>query len=162
MALICRLYGIVCVLCKTRFTFPRINGPIAAKQVKKQCCAFYHPRSNLSCNKSGCCRLWKVPKGRAVYFLLQNLFMLRVLPAQGKLVFQQVTKWRISSIWRDSRVILSCQKSVLTKYLQQPDLLVKRAISLFYSFCSIVAMKLETSFFLMLLTCPMSFTLWVI
>ena len=23
----CRLYGIVCVLCKTRLIFPRINGP---------------------------------------------------------------------------------------------------------------------------------------
>ena len=32
---------------------------LAAKRVKKRCCAFYHPRSNMSCNKSGCCRLRK-------------------------------------------------------------------------------------------------------
>ena len=31
-----------------RLIFPRINGPIGAKQVKKQCFAFYHPRLNLS------------------------------------------------------------------------------------------------------------------
>ena len=32
---------------------------IAAKQVQKRCCAFYHPRSNLSCNKSVYCKLCK-------------------------------------------------------------------------------------------------------
>ena len=30
---------------------------IAAKRVKKKCCAFYQPHSNLSCNKSGFCKL---------------------------------------------------------------------------------------------------------
>lgn len=30
---------------------------IAARRVKKRCCPFYLPRSNLSCNKSGCCNL---------------------------------------------------------------------------------------------------------
>ena len=30
---------------------------ISAKRVEKECCAFYHPHSNLSCNKSGCCKL---------------------------------------------------------------------------------------------------------
>ena len=28
---------------------------MAAKQVEMLCCAFYHPCSNLSCDKSGCC-----------------------------------------------------------------------------------------------------------
>ena len=30
---------------------------IAAKRVEKRCCEFYQPRSNLFCNKSGCCKL---------------------------------------------------------------------------------------------------------
>ena len=30
---------------------------ISAKRVEKQCCAFNHPRSNLSCTRSGC-RKW--------------------------------------------------------------------------------------------------------
>ena len=30
---------------------------VAAKGVGKRCCAFYHPRSNLSCNKSCCSKL---------------------------------------------------------------------------------------------------------
>ena len=29
----------------------------AAKRFEKQCCAFYHLCSNLSCSKSGCCKL---------------------------------------------------------------------------------------------------------
>ena len=32
---------------------------IAAKRVEKRCCAFYHQRSDLSYDKSGCCRLRK-------------------------------------------------------------------------------------------------------
>ena len=42
------------------------------------------------------------------YFLLkQNLHMLRVLLAQGKL---GCSKWRKSQVWRDSHMILSNQK----------------------------------------------------
>ena len=32
---------------------------IAAKRIEKRCYAFYHQGSNLSCDKSGCCRLRK-------------------------------------------------------------------------------------------------------
>ena len=41
--------------------------------------------------------------------------MLRVLPAQGKLILQQVTEWRNFFVWRDSRVLLCNQKSVFTQ-----------------------------------------------
>ena len=49
--------------------------------------------THLSCNKSVCCRLWKVTAKRReyLYFLQQYLYMLPVLPAQGKLVLKQVT-----------------------------------------------------------------------
>ena len=49
--------------------------------------------THLSCNKWGCCRLWKVTAKRReyLYFLQQYLYMLRVLPAQGKLVLKKVT-----------------------------------------------------------------------
>ena len=49
------------------------------------------------------------------YSLQQNLYMSRVLPAQDKLVLPQVTQ--IRSVMRDSRVILSNQKSwVFTQF----------------------------------------------
>ena len=65
---------------------------MATKRVEKECYAFYHPRSNLSGNKPGCFSLQKVvQKAESSCFLQQNLYMLRVLPAQGKLVLQQVT-----------------------------------------------------------------------
>ena len=66
---------------------------IAVKRVEMRRCAFYQSPSNLSCNKSGCCRVRKVvaESREWFYFLQQNLYMLRVLPAQGKLVLQQVT-----------------------------------------------------------------------
>ena len=59
---------------------------------EKRCCASC-PQSNLSCNKSGCCRLRKVVAvtREQLYILEQNLHMLRVLPAQGNLVLQHVT-----------------------------------------------------------------------
>ena len=46
--------------------------------------AFYHPRSNLFFNNSGWCRLRKV--------VVQNLYMLCILPTQGKLVLQQAVE----------------------------------------------------------------------
>ena len=66
---------------------------IATKLVEMRRCTFYQSPSNLSCNKSGCCKLRKVvaESRELFYFLHQNLYMLRVLRAQGKLVLQQVT-----------------------------------------------------------------------
>ena len=61
---------------------------ITAKRVEKRCCEFYHPRSNQSCNQLGCCRLRKVVAESREYFY---------------------------RVWRDSRVILSKQKSVFTQ-----------------------------------------------
>ena len=48
----------------------------------------------MSFNKSGCCKsVRKVgAESRDLFYVLaQNLYMLHVLPAQDKLVFQQVT-----------------------------------------------------------------------
>ena len=50
------------------------------------------PAFNLSCNKSGCCSLRKVvaESKDVVHFLQQNLYMLSVLAARGKLILQEV------------------------------------------------------------------------
>ena len=50
--------------------------------------------SNLSCEKSGCCKKAKLlqkVENSSICFLQQNLYMLRVSVALGKLVLQQVT-----------------------------------------------------------------------
>ena len=90
---------------------------IATKRVElKQCWAFYQSPSNLSCNKSGCCRQLKVvaESREQFYFLQQNLYMLRVLRIQAKAnLFCR--KWRHCRVWRDSCVFLSNEKSVFTQ-----------------------------------------------
>lgn len=47
------------VQCKCRDT-TGTTGDKNVKQVEKRCCAFYNPNSNVSYNKSGCCRLQNV------------------------------------------------------------------------------------------------------
>ena len=47
------------VQCKWRDT-TGTTGDKNVKQVEKRCCAFYNPNSNVSHNKSGCCRLQNV------------------------------------------------------------------------------------------------------
>ena len=61
----------------------KVNGEVAS---------FTTHESNMSCNKSGCCSLRKVfAECRDwFYFLQQNLYMLRVLLDQRKLVLQHV------------------------------------------------------------------------
>ena len=88
-------------------------------------------------------------------FLQQNLYMLRVLPAQDKLRFW--SKWHNFRLWRDSRVISSNQKSVFTQFAttwlvakQVWTWLVKLATSLFNSFCSNVPKQVARS----CLCCP--------
>ena len=55
---------------------------------------FTTQKSNLSCNKSGCCWLQNIvtESREKFYFWQQNLYMLCILPAQGKLVLQQVMR----------------------------------------------------------------------
>ena len=62
-------------------------------RVDKRCWKFYHPRIEPVLQHSGCCRLRKlVAKSREQFCLLQqNLFVLRVILVQGKLVLQLVT-----------------------------------------------------------------------
>ena len=65
---------------------------ITAKRVKKRCSSFFHPLSILSCNKSGTCRLRKVVvESTSTFCNIHFTRVLRVLPAQGKLVLQEVT-----------------------------------------------------------------------
>ena len=73
---------------------------------------FYRLRSNLLCKISDFCSLQNVvaESRELFYFLQQNAYMLRVLPARVKLLLH--SKWRNSGVWRDSRLILSSQKSV--------------------------------------------------
>ena len=93
----------------------------------------------LSCNNSGCCRLRTFVA--ELYFLQQNLYMLRVYRSKANLF---CCKWLNSLVWRDSRVILSNQKSVLSRQLattwfvsrQVWTWVVKREILLFNSFRS--------------------------
>ena len=87
---------------------------IATKQVEMRRCAFYQSPSNLSCNKSGCCRVRKVvaESWEWFYFLHQNLYTLRVLRAQAK-VNLFFSKWHNSRVWCDSRVVLSNQKFLI-------------------------------------------------
>lgn len=93
---------------------------IAVKRVEKRCSAFYHPQSNMSCNKSGCCRFRKVVAEiescstfcneictcSEFYRLKANLF------AEND----------ATRVWRDSCVILSNEKSVFTQLCLLPAL----------------------------------------
>ena len=89
------------------------------------CCAFYHPRSNLSCNKSGCSRLCDfIGESREwLYFFKQNFgYMLCVLLPQGN---------RFCSKWRNHRVRRGVTPSLpirsqYSRTLQQPNLLQDR------------------------------------
>ena len=82
---------------KLRTTKPcNLCCDIAGKRVKyteiQRCCAFYHSRIPVTANQVA--RFRKVVAERREWFYFsvqQNLCMLRVLPAQGKLVLQQVT-----------------------------------------------------------------------
>ena len=60
----------------------------------------YHPR--IKTNQIGCYRLRKVvaESSELFYFLQQNPYMLRVLPAHSRLALQQVTN---TSVWLVSR-----------------------------------------------------------
>ena len=91
--------------------------------------------SNLSCNKSGCEKLLLNEEGIctccAFYWPKANLLC---------------NKWRNTRFWRDSRVILSNQKSVFTQLTttwvvprKGWPMVVKRAALLFHSFCSNVS-----------------------
>ena len=47
---------------------------ISAKRVEQRFCLFYHPSSNLYCNKSGCYRLRKVvPEGREQFYFCNKI-----------------------------------------------------------------------------------------
>ena len=64
----------------------------------------------LSCNNSSCCDCCRFRKfvsesSEWFYFFRQNLYMLRVLPAQANLFCSK------SRVWRDTRVILLNQNS---------------------------------------------------
>ena len=68
-----------------------------------------------------------------------------LVPARGKLVFQQV---KYLACWSDSSVIFSYQKSVFmqiaaTWFFARQWVQVKRAISLFYLFAAMVQNKLH-------------------
>ena len=93
------------------------------KGVEKRCCVFYYPRSKLSCNNSSCCDCCRFRKfvsesSEWFYFFRQNLYMLRVLLAQGKLVLQQVS----CMAWHPRNFIKSELRSQYSRNLQKPDL----------------------------------------
>ena len=77
----------------------------------------------LSCNNSSCCdccRFWKFVSESSewFYFFRQNLYMLRVLLAQGKLVLQQVS----CMAWHPRNFIKSELRRQYSRNLQKPDL----------------------------------------
>ena len=107
-------------------------------------CAFYHPLSNLPCNKSGCWRLRVVAESKEQFFFLrQSLYILRALRYGKTATFNLScnkssccrlpkcflymlrvlsargklvrSKWSNSLVLRDYRVILSNQKSAFTQ-----------------------------------------------
>ena len=90
---------------------------IAAKRVAKRCCTFYHPRSNLPCNKSGCCRLRKVvaqSREQFYFFATKSAHVVRFTGLRQ--TYFTASDVRNSRIWHDSGEILSNQKSVFTQF----------------------------------------------
>ena len=101
-----------------------LKVPIAAKCVVKRCCAFYHPRSNLSYNKSSCCMLHKHwPQvgwnhaGVMPYTGFTSLAakLVCIGPVKREISTYYVTKSRTSLYFRNS-----------FRNLRQPDLLQDR------------------------------------
>ena len=68
----------------------------------------WHQGSNLSCNKSGCCRLWKVDAKTSSTLCIKTCTSRAFYPPKANLFCN-------SREWRDPRIILSNQKSALTQ-----------------------------------------------
>ena len=70
----CALFVVVvCVFtCELRYSKMGRKKKCIFFRVEQRFCAFYHPNSNLSCNKSGCCTLRKVVAERREQFYFCN------------------------------------------------------------------------------------------
>ena len=85
---------------------------IASKRFKNQGCAFYHPHSNLFCNKSSCCIFRRVGRESTEWLYFFETTSVRVACFTGPR--QTCFVARAVRVWRDSNVILSSEKSVFT------------------------------------------------
>ena len=88
---------------------------ISAKRVEKRCCAFYHPSSNLSCNKSGCYTSENLLQRVENVSTFRNKICTRWEFYRPKVNLPFSKRWRNFLVWRDSRVVSSNQKSVFTQ-----------------------------------------------
>ena len=113
--------------------------------VARICCAYYHPRSNLSCNESGCCKLreywlliWQNYAGLALYTGVTSLSANQVClkPVKRATCTEFVAKSRTTRYFLQP-LFASCSNPICFK--TGLVWVVKRATSLFNWLCSNVA-----------------------